>query len=383
MDTAEFIDGDSPSASVPAELPVERPRCRWLLDKMEESWNSVSFDGMDVRLTRPGFGFIALIEPDQIVHRMRDNCEDVFLLKTRDKAMHVTVFQVFMRFDYEEYDPASLPNDLLSSFCRYMKEVLKDDLDQVNKKIACSHVRVTHNWFLLGSVYPSHLAMEVECKEANEMLWDFKQKANAAGREWMASMRDTLKLRGFKGDISESLVGTTLAGTGWELMIGFTANADYRTHVTLGIISTGDEECDRLMLRTHDNLGRTVDPNFSPDPGSSEQSDLSRALRDRLSSVQPRKLQKLSAAMVAPYPRLSRQVENAKAGRPVDMDAGAIREWGQLTIKCMEEKLAAAIPTHESRHLKLVGVDGGVINMSRIQNFEPVISADLAVGAKV
>lgn len=346
---------------------------------MEEPWNSVSFDGMDVRLTRPGFGFIALIQPDQIVHRMRDNCEDVFLLKTRDEAMHVTVFQVFMRFDDEEYDPASLPNDLLSSFYLHMKEVLKDDLERVNQKIARTHVRVTQNWFLLGNVYPSHLAAEVECKEANEVLWDLKQKANSAGREWMANMREMLKQRGFKGDISESQVGATLSGTGWDLMIGYTANPDYRTHVTLGILSSGDEECDRLTLRMHEDLERTVDPNFSPDQGSSALEDVARALRDRFASVQPHKLQTLSAATVAAYPRLSVQVENAKAGRPVNMDACAIREWGQLTTKNMEKKLAAALPSQGSRHLKLVAVDGGVINMTRIQNFEPVMSADLAV----
>jgi len=116
------------------------------------SWgtSSNSFDDMDIKLTKPSFGVIALLQMDDTLQNFRKNCEKFLLMRTRDNCLHMTIFQVFITF-HDDYNPFSLPNNLLECLHTFITQAIKADILKINENLeTLSRFVVTNNWCILG-----------------------------------------------------------------------------------------------------------------------------------------------------------------------------------------------------------------------------------------
>ncbi|GBM53911.1 hypothetical protein AVEN_64834-1 [Araneus ventricosus] len=189
---------------------------------------SKSFDNMDIRLTKPGFGVIALYKMDNVLRNLRKSCENILLMRTRDDCLHMTIFQVFVMF-YNKYNPFSLPNNLLECLHNYIEKAIKVDVAKINKDLeTLSRYSITKNWCIFEREYPSHLVIEVNCMAVCNVLQNFQVKINHIGYEWMTHLAQELQKRNFDGNIVKGDIGSRQSSNGWDLIIGYFTNPDYK-----------------------------------------------------------------------------------------------------------------------------------------------------------
>ncbi|GBN51501.1 hypothetical protein AVEN_267650-1 [Araneus ventricosus] len=327
--------------------------------------SSRSFDAMDIKLTRPGFGVIALYKMDDVLQNLRKSCEDILLMRTRDDCFHMTIFQVFIMF-HNDYNPFSLPNNLLECLHNYIHKAIKVDMAEINKDLeTLSRYSVTNNWCLLGREYPSHLVLEVSCKAVCNVLQNFKEKVNHIGHKWMVHLVHELQKRNFNAKIEQSDVGSKLSSNGWDLIIGYTGNPDYKTHVTMGMLPTTDPRLNEAILKVHENPERNIAVKFSSEEVSG--GSLIKSMKAMVEAYRSQELRNLKDDDIGEFPTLRAQVNHARAGKVVEMSRSLIDEWGKVKIKMLHEKL-------EKKNLFLTfsRIHMGVLNMERVQNFEPV-----------
>ncbi|KAK8783415.1 hypothetical protein V5799_010218 [Amblyomma americanum] len=235
--------------------------------KSSQPWCSRSIvDGTDVTSTRPGFGIIFKLADDQFVHRIRDAiAPGILVLKTKDSAMHVTVFQSMIYFDKAKYNPASLPNTLLYSLGEELLESFEDVLSEADAAFRQGTVvmKVPEKpWLLLGHGYPSHLAIEVNSEETGEILNEMRNVVDKQHvTKWFAQAVAVIRDRGFKATIERDEQGLQLVGEGWTLRIAFTGNADYKSHITLGMFRT-TPRMDDMIRRLAPEFPQRIDSVF-------------------------------------------------------------------------------------------------------------------------
>jgi hypothetical protein len=333
---------------------------------------SVSFDNMRIESTRPGFGMIALLKPDKLAAHLRDKLQNMFLFKVRDKAMHMILFQVFVTFD-KDYDPSSLPSNLLSEFKEFLIHRLSDSIRLIDQELPKLRINATDEFAILGRYGPTHLAIVVECREFDELTLDLKRKANEIGYRWMCMLSDELKSRSPCEILSRSDMGAVVKGVGWKLTLGYTPNKDYKTHVTLGMFPTGEKDCDDdLLLKLYRDVDREINLCFSGEEGSMGLGSLADRLSKLIVEVRNRKLQEMDLKEIEGYKKLYIQVENAKQGRPLSVGRVEIEEWGAFNRSRMQQKFQDCFASGGSTSLNLLRIVFTVINMDRIQNFELV-----------
>jgi hypothetical protein len=309
---------------------------------------------------------IALIEPSQIVHRLRDKVTDKLLLRTRDTIMHVTIFQVFIVFD-KDYDPNTLPPNLLKVFQEYIDEQLQNQIQEVKQHIGETTVQATKEWLIIGKDMPSHLAIRVHCRQLDDLLFNLKHKANELGQAWMSLLAQELKERQMGGQMGMNPTGATIQGKGWTLIIGYTANVDYKTHVTLGILPTGDPEMDNLLKMQHQDANRVIAPIFFAEEGDPKQTDIALRYSESMAHVRIDQLKELCEEEVKTYSHLVEQVIRAKQGQEVMITRFVIEEWGRFRLSTFGD-LSSLFD--EDSTVRVAGIQSNVINMDRMQNFE-------------
>ena len=336
------------------------------VDKLDWHSASRSFDNTTIQLTRPGFGTIALIAPDQLVHRLRDKLADKLLLRTRDELMHMTIFQVFITFT-NDYDSSTLPSNLLAVFQEYMDEQLLDQIQEVNKHINETTVQATKEWLILGKDIPSHLAIRVHCRPLEEVLSPLKRKANELSQAWMSVLTKALAQHQIHGRMDITAIGATVHGKGWNLTIGYTANVDYKTHVTLGIFPTGDPKMDHLVRMQHRDINRAIAPTFSPSDGDPKSADMALDYFKSIARFQIDRLRALRDDDIKSYPSLAEQVWRAKQGQEVTVSRFVMDEWGKLCLSILGD--LNNLFTEDSI-LHVTRIKSDIINMDRMQNFE-------------
>lgn len=350
------------------------------MDHLQEISNSMqllkwgtksnSFDGMDIRLTRPGFGVVLLIKPDHVMQNLRKSCENLLLMRTRDCCLHMTVFQVFLMFR-RDYEPSSLPNNLLEALHSCMKKAIQQDIMRMNEELETLCVGVTNNWLLLGKDFPSHLVIQVQCKEVCNVLQHFKEKVNSMGYQWMNVLAKELRERNLKGSIEQGEIGSRLSSNGWDLIIGYTSNPDYKTHITMGILPTTDLKVNEALLQIHAYPERTIDVAFSSEEGNREKDNMIRSMRVLTESFRMKELQKLDEESIGDYPTLKARVIDAKSSRPLVISKSLIDEWGKMKMKTINEKLAQNQCLDKNACLNVSKIHMSILNMECIQNFEP------------
>lgn len=332
-------------------------------------WRSVSrsFDNTVIQLTRPGFGTIALIAPNQLIHRLRDQLADKLLLRTRNELMHITIFQVFITFT-NDYDSSTLPANLLTVFQDYMNEQLREQIQEIDDHIREKTVQIAKEWLILGKDMPSHLAIRVHCRPLDEFLFPLKRKANELGQAWMSALSRALTEHHIDGKMNISSVGAVVHSKGWNLSIGYTANVDYKTHVTLGILPTGDFEMDQLMKMQHHDVHREIIPAFSSEDGDARQMDIALDCSKSVVRVRIDRLKALHEEDITSYPSLTEQVRRAKQGEQVIISRFLLDEWGKLCLSALGDFRSIL---DEDLNLHMAGIRSNIINMDRMQNFEP------------
>lgn len=251
-----------------------------------------------------------------------------------------------------------------------MAHRLSDDIKSVSQESTELKVNATGEFAILGRHGPTHLAIVVECREFNELISVLRRRANEIGYRWMCMLADELKSRSC-GVLSRSDVGAVVKGAGWKLTLGYTANKDYRTHVTLGMFPTGEKECDDLLLKLYGDVDREINPCFSGEEGNAELRDLVDRLSELVVEVRNRKLQEIDLKEIEEYKKLSIQVESAKQGKPL-IGRLEVEEWGAFELPRIQQKLQGCFTSGESTSLNLLGIVSTVINMDRVQNFELV-----------
>ncbi|GBM38075.1 hypothetical protein AVEN_40955-1 [Araneus ventricosus] len=228
-----------------------------------KSDNPTKFDNMDIRLTKPGFCVIALYKMDNVLQNLRKSCENILLMRTRDDCLHMTIFQVFLMF-HNNYNPFSLPNNLLECLHNYIDKAIKVDMAKINKDLeTLSRYSITKNWCNFGREYQSYLFVEVNCMAVCNVLQNFKEKVNHIGYEWMTHLAQELQKRNFDGSIVQGDIGSRLSSNGCDLIIGYTPNRDYKTHVTMGILPTTNPQLNEAILKVHQNPKRNIAVKFS------------------------------------------------------------------------------------------------------------------------
>lgn len=326
---------------------------------------SKSFDNMDIRLTKPGFGVIALYKMDNVLKNLRKSCENILLMRTRDNCLHMTIFQVFIMF-HPHYNPFSLPNNLLECLHNYIDKAIKVDVAKINKDLeTLSRYSVTKNWCIFGREYPSHLVVEVNCMAVCNVLQNFKEKVNQIGYEWMTHLANELQKRNFTGNIAKSDIGSKLSSNGWDLIIGYTANPDYKTHVTMGILPTTYPQLNEAILKVHENPERSIAVKFSSEEVGG--GSLIKSIKGMVEAYRTEELRNLKDDDIGEYPTLRSQVSNARAGKVVEISKSLIDEWGKVKIKMLSEKLEK-----NNLFINISRIHMGILNMERVQNFEPV-----------
>lgn len=326
-----------------------------------ENANSLFFDDTDIKETRPGFGAIVLLGKDQLPNHLRDSVANNFLLlKTVDRKMHVTVFQVFLTFQ-ENYDPHTLPSNLLQVFKNHLETKLHDTIENINKELDNITVKTTNEWMILGRDIPSHLAIKVNCEDLDNKVRILKESANKIGNDWIDELSKVLKKRGLGGDTNKHAIGTCVKGRGWTLFIGYTDNKDYKTHVTLGHLKTNNINLNNLIIKQHENINRIISPIFS-----SERADLNPT------EINPTEISKTLSGDISRY-RKNEVIQINDEYIKQLYEAGneklrfLIEEWGKLLLKKME------LPGIGSEvDIKVDKIEFSVINMDRSQNFVAV-----------
>lgn len=340
------------------------------LKKLDWSKQSISFDKMDITKTRPGFGIVAFLDENQITHQITDALNHNLLMKTRKEFEHVTVFQVFLSFE-NDYDPKSLPVNLLSTLKEYLDKSLFDEfIKKLNKEILENDlsVELTDEFLILGAFYPSHLTVKVNCKRLEDTLQEFKQVANKEGEEWIFKLSEELKRKGFNGKKGKTGVGSFVEGKGWKLQVGYTNNSDYQTHVTLGLLRAS-KEINKLILSLFADFKRDLDSNFSHESYQSKFDSQATEYALKLKEYK----QKLTAQL------------NTKSTNP-SINETDINQKSKLTIKVFGSNFSELANYYkevlglgenlksinwDNKMLKVKRIGSNVINMDRIQNFEP------------
>ncbi|KAH7940827.1 hypothetical protein HPB49_006501 [Dermacentor silvarum] len=332
-------------------------------------WWSVSFDGISICNTRPGFGVILRIRANQSIHTARDRLRDLFVLQTRDDAFHITLFQVRIDFDEEVYNPAALPNDLLISLKAHLGRVLGNTIKEAEEVICKSCVRVLDQWLLLGTMYPSHLAVQVDYGDVAGAVDELKARIHQAALEWMTQASYVLHRRGFKGDVIDGLTGTALCSDGWQLVVAYTGSKDYRAHITLGILTTGDRELDDLLVKAHSDVSRRVDPVFSTTNCTTTNDP---SLIKRLRTHCAIKFRELKSHSTDDFPCLHFAVKHVDDHdtETNEVNPTVFREWGSFLLRDLQSHLKKAFTNKQCRFLKIHGIVGEVINTNRAPNYE-------------
>lgn len=345
------------------------------------------FDRVDVRHTRPGFGVLAMLKPGQQVHKIRDACASQFLLmKSRDEAMHMTVFQVFMEFDPETYRHDTLPNNILHTFRDFIYDAVSDDLDKLKADLDKLRLTLTGEWIVIGRVYPSHIALVAECRDLAEAIKKLQVKCTLAAQTFMGALVCQMSRENKKSVMVNEKSGTTLRGDGWSITIGYTERTDYKMHITIGMLPTGDPDVDLRILQLNANAGREIDPKFRMGRPDRKIEALKKQVDADLIMVQKRKLLELDPQNLTEYSELRSQVELAHADKPVDVHAGVVNEWGRYEMSKIGDRLRSMLPQKlldfaegdgesaepdaDPRAVYVSEFSGGIIDTYRIPNFE-------------
>lgn len=335
------------------------------LGKLSWGTSSHAFDDIDIRLARPCLGVVAQLLLDDELYSLRKGCEDFLLMKTRDDAFHVTIFQVFITCR-NDYCPSSLPDNLLESFYAFINNAIGEDVEKINKNIETLSV-VTKDWIVLGRHYPSHLAVKVNCRQVSDVLQTFKEKLNNLGYKWMYYLSEELQNRGFHGQLIRGDIGHKLSSNGWDLTIGYTSNPDYQTHITMGLLPTNDQQLNEMILKVHDNVGRNIVPKFSSSKGRDDKTCLMKSFNDLQETYKIKELKALQESEIDEFPTLKSQVKNAKEGKAIQNSKNLVDEWGKFHIRRIYDKL-------EKRNVSInfSSIKSSILNVDMIQNFEPV-----------
>lgn len=382
-------------------------------------WNSVSFQGRPLAATRPGFGVILTLAPDQCVHELRDVLSHLFSLRTKDEAMHVTLFSVVIEvYDPMNYDPTSLPNDLLVK----MKEHVFSSAEKCVRECGIdldSHRATVHpgSFYVMGTAYPSHLAVAVDFSDVSANLNLLSDYLNDRARSWVRSTLE-VALREDDYEIETRMEGADFVldckSGKWLLRIrgnytdASAGNWFQRKHVTLGVLTTGDAVLDELVVNQH--VARTAEEAVLDEDEHDEPfSSVSRECRDGSSEWTTAVLRRVAGHFVGLEP--VEIGDGRKRWRELHEEWSRVRSWlsefgsnekkegGRMEIErvhltnkvidqwceVVQNRLAEEIKRccdivvgsgREPRHLRLGKLVGRVIDFYRTPNYE------LPVGSK-
>lgn len=267
-------------------------------------WNSLFFDNVDIRFTSPCYELGFTLAPNEIIHTMRDHCEDMLLLKKANGAMYMSIFRASLVFRPAEFNPRALPNDLLQSFQEYIIQHLTNELASMSKCIGGDRpprVYLQGNFVLLGNLYPSHLGMTVDTSELRNVVI---LHMPAIKRVVAASMHDIarrINQRGIPGTFfayendSITLHGI---GLGWDMRVEFNYNWSQDSQMVIGLLPSGDGEYDSLVTELCCENQDEISPLFASTTTTERQYrtsmslHLRRLIAERMPSV---RLQKLSS----------------------------------------------------------------------------------------
>merc|ERR1712243_534816 len=366
------------------------------LKKLNWDKKSVSFDDTEITSTRPGFGKIITIQPNDIVKHVINKLGNNLVAKTKYDKLHVTVFCVILNFQ-ENYDPSALPSNLLSEFQKYIDESLKDSLTDLESNIENEiDIKVTNQPKVFGAKFPSHLVLEVKLKE-HEKLTALKNKANRLGCEWIKAFTDLLKNEknhkvenGYpNGESDKQLPNLVKSLTGgFSVFISYTAEQSYTTHTTIGLFAESDDY-NKMIRRAYspEVTSRIIDPDFSESAGNSdlkkEADELSRVESDITLEYIKRMTE--TGELRKKYPNMNSLFSENQKKTPSLVTFKERKELTQfvteLKLKDEKYKLREILDTLEGDSVdekevkefkaKVLRIEGGIINMDRIQNFAP------------
>ncbi|GBN77129.1 hypothetical protein AVEN_158050-1 [Araneus ventricosus] len=169
------------------------------------------------------------------------------------------------------------------------------------------------------------------------VLQNFKKNVNLIGHEWMNHLAKELQKRNFTGNIAKSDIGSRLSSNGWDLIIGYTANSDYKTHVKMAILPTTDPQLNEAILKVHENPERNIAVIFSSEEVGG--GSLIKSIKGMVEAYRTEELRNLKDDDIGEYPTLRAQVRNARAGYVVEISKSLIDEWGKVKIKMLNETL--------------------------------------------
>lgn len=337
-----------------------------------------SFDSMDMTLSRPCFGVVVLLEPGQQLCCIQDLLLDELLLKMHGSMLHMTVFQASLAFDKTKYEPQSLPVNVLDVLQTYMNWALQVLFDDVQKELASQSVKLNRTLEVFGAEYPSHVVVGVDCKDESETLWKLKKRLSAMGFRWMQALSSELKSHGFKGDVKGRYTGSVLRSNGWRLAISSIGADDYKMHVTLGVVKTGCQEYDNLLLSVHSDLERTIDSVFSQDKGDPHVESMMKLLDRASASIQREMLLKTDPNELGDYSLLKSHVERVRSGRKPGLDKKTKDEWHCFIAEKIMRRLGEIDFYGMDPHIRVSGYDVSIINAKRMHKFVPAVSGDVS-----
>lgn len=192
------------------------------------------FRGNPICNTKPSFGIVASLNPNNVALKIRDKFINSarLVLSSPDTSMHVTLFQANLELDKSCYQPASLPTDLLAS--------LLNGTMEKTRNLEVGDFYVTGKLLVLGRDCPSHLALEVLPQNPDAVI-TFRRAAMTALKEEMKSVAQKM----VENQLSYDDSVPALSGPGWRVTArGFLERPDYRMHVTLGVLASGNEAID-------------------------------------------------------------------------------------------------------------------------------------------
>jgi len=198
------------------------------------------------------------------------------------------------------------------------------------------------------------------------VLQNFKEKVNDTGYKWMTYLAEHLQKRNFNGRIVQGDIGSKLSSNGWDLIIGYTSNPDYKTHITMGILPTNDQQLNECILKVHENVERNIAVKFSSKDGLADKSTVIKLIKHLVENYRVKELKSLADDEIGEFSTLKVEARNAREGRTVQISKSLIDEWGSFQLRKIHQKL-------DKRNI-FIGISRiymSIINIAMVQNFEP------------
>ncbi|WEL38317.1 biotin ligase [Encephalitozoon hellem] len=334
---------------------------------------SNEFDDTRIELTRPGFGVILQVDPKGWIQKLVDALgEERALTRTREESFHMTMFQVHIMIQKDTYDSSTLPHNIFPVFNDYISKELNKMISSIKDVTGCFRVKSCGEVIVLGRNYPSHLAARVDLETIDDSMEDVKKKLNGLGYEWIKEFARALKEeKGLEGEVASCETGVGVLTDGWRFSIGYTSNRDYKTHISLGMLKSGNCKYDELSLWASEDPEREIDMDFGEGGGKDDTNSKAEELCRANEEIGGILLRSLQPEDLCDYLELKKQVERARKGERPEMNSRVLKEWSAYLVSSRLGDIQENARKTKGEEVRLIRLKYSTINMNRIQNYEP------------